>query len=72
MATLTDVARRAQVTAATVSNVLRNPDKVRPETAERVMRAIRDLGYRPNLNGCHALFCAEVGQVGVRPKTGKS
>ncbi|CAD6555442.1 LacI family DNA-binding transcriptional regulator [Paraburkholderia sabiae] len=50
MATLSDVARRAQVTAATVSNVLRNPDKVRPETAERVMRAIRELGYRPNLN----------------------
>lgn len=50
MATLSDVARRANVTAATVSNVLRNPDKVRPETSERVMRAIRELGYRPNLN----------------------
>ena len=50
MATLIDVARRANVTAATVSNVLRNPDKVRPETTERVMRAIRELGYRPNLN----------------------
>jgi DNA-binding LacI/PurR family transcriptional regulator len=50
MATLSDVARLAQVTAATVSNVLRNPDKVRPETTKRVMRAIRELGYRPNLN----------------------
>ncbi|SPB14656.1 LacI family transcriptional regulator [Caballeronia novacaledonica] len=50
MATLSDVARLAEVTAATVSNVLRNPDKVRPETAKRVMRAIRELGYRPNLN----------------------
>jgi len=48
--TLIDVARRAQVTAATVSNVLRNPDKVRLETARRVMSAIRELGYRPNLN----------------------
>ena len=50
MVTLTEVARRAQVTAATVSNVLRNREKVRPETAERVLRAIRELGYRPNLN----------------------
>ncbi|WP_345816814.1 LacI family DNA-binding transcriptional regulator (plasmid) [Paraburkholderia sp. PREW-6R] len=50
MVTLVEVARRAQVTAATVSNVLRNRDKVRPETAERVLRAINELGYRPNLN----------------------
>lgn len=50
MVTLTEVARRAKVTAATVSNVLRNREKVRPETAERVLAAIRELGYRPNLN----------------------
>ena len=50
MVTLSEVARRAQVTAATVSNVLRNREKVRPETAERVLKAIADLGYRPNLN----------------------
>ncbi|WP_341316456.1 LacI family DNA-binding transcriptional regulator [Paraburkholderia sp. IMGN_8] len=50
MVTLSEVAKRARVTAATVSNVLRNREKVRPETAERVLRAIADLGYRPNLN----------------------
>jgi DNA-binding LacI/PurR family transcriptional regulator len=50
MVTLSEVARRAKVTAATVSNVLRNREKVRPETAERVLSAIRELGYRPNLN----------------------
>lgn len=50
MVTLSEVARRARVTAATVSNVLRNREKVRPETAERVLQAIADLGYRPNLN----------------------
>lgn len=49
MVTLAEVARRARVTGATVSNVLRNPQKVRPETVERVMAAIRELGYRPNL-----------------------
>ncbi|WP_213308055.1 LacI family DNA-binding transcriptional regulator [Paraburkholderia sacchari] len=50
MVTLSEVARRARVTAATVSNVLRNREKVRPETAERVLEAIAELGYRPNLN----------------------
>ncbi len=50
MVTLSEVAKRAHVTAATVSNVLRNREKVRPETAERVLKAIADLGYRPNLN----------------------
>lgn len=49
MVTLAEVARRARVTGATVSNVLRNPQKVKPETVERVMAAIRELGYRPNL-----------------------
>ncbi|KAB0662267.1 LacI family DNA-binding transcriptional regulator [Burkholderia diffusa] len=49
MVTLAQVARRANVTAATVSNVLRNPQKVKPATVERVMAAIRELGYRPNL-----------------------
>ncbi|AWV04365.1 LacI family transcriptional regulator [Burkholderia sp. JP2-270] len=49
MVTLAEVARRANVTAATVSNVLRNPKKVKPATVERVMAAIRELGYRPNL-----------------------
>ena len=49
MVTLAEVAKRARVTGATVSNVLRNPQKVKPETVERVMAAIRELGYRPNL-----------------------
>lgn len=49
MVTLAEVAQRAKVTGATVSNVLRNPHKVKPETVERVMAAIRELGYRPNL-----------------------
>jgi DNA-binding LacI/PurR family transcriptional regulator len=49
MVTLAEVARRAKVTAATVSNALHNPQKVKPATLERVMAAIRELGYRPNL-----------------------
>ncbi|WP_118180224.1 LacI family DNA-binding transcriptional regulator [Paraburkholderia phosphatilytica] len=50
MVTLAEVAKRARVTAATVSNVLRNREKVKPETVERVLAAINELGYRPNLN----------------------
>lgn len=33
---------------ATVSRVLNNPGMVSPATAERVQRAVRELGYRPN------------------------
>lgn len=44
-----DVARRAGVSRAIVSYVLNNgPRNVSPETRERVLTAIRELGYRPN------------------------
>ncbi|MBT0570310.1 LacI family DNA-binding transcriptional regulator [Curvibacter sp. CHRR-16] len=49
MATLNEVARLAGVTTATVSNVLRNSNKVRPETIRKVEEAIRITGYQPNL-----------------------
>lgn len=49
MATLSDVARIAGVTTATVSNVLRNPQKVKPATVQKVQAAIAATGYRPNL-----------------------
>lgn len=43
------VAERAGVSIATVSRVLNSPELVSPATAERVQRAVRELGYRPNL-----------------------
>ncbi|MEU5088430.1 LacI family DNA-binding transcriptional regulator [Streptomyces sp. NPDC021356] len=46
--TLKDVAERAGVSIKTVSNVVRDAPKVSPATRERVMRAVRELGYRPN------------------------
>lgn len=49
MATLSEVARIAGVTTATVSNVLRNPGKVKASTVKRVQEAIAQTGYRPNL-----------------------
>src|SRR3954452_15074158 len=45
--TLAVVARRAGVSPQTVSNAINAPDLLRPETLERVRRAIDELGYRP-------------------------
>ena len=47
-ATLRDVAERAGVSPQTVSNYLNGRHVTRPATRERVDRAIRELGYRPN------------------------
>lgn len=46
--TIYDVAGAAKVSLATVSRVMNNPEKVNPETRERVLRIIKELGYRPN------------------------
>jgi DNA-binding LacI/PurR family transcriptional regulator len=49
MTTLSEVARRAGVTPATVSNVLRNRGRVGEATRARVLEAVEALGYRPHL-----------------------
>lgn len=49
MTTLTEVALRAGVTPATVSNVLRERGKVGAATRQRVLDAVEALGYRPHL-----------------------
>ena len=43
-----DVAAAAKVSLATVSRVMNKPEKVNPETRDRVLRVIKELGYRPN------------------------
>jgi LacI family transcriptional regulator len=43
-----DVAARAGVSLGTVSNVLNRPDRVAPATRDRVMQAIRELGFVRN------------------------
>lgn len=48
-ATIYDVARGAGVSLATVSRVLNNPEKVKDETRQRVLKVIKELGYRPNV-----------------------
>jgi LacI family transcriptional regulator len=58
MATLKDVAREAGVSFTTVSHVVNNTRVVAPETKERVAKAIRDLGYAPNV----AARCLRMGE----------
>jgi len=47
---LEEVARRARVSTATVSRVLNNVDVVTGATRARVMKAVAELNYYPNLN----------------------
>lgn len=53
-ATLADVAARAGVSASTVSYVISSKRPISPETRERVLRAVDELGYHPNA-GARAL-----------------
>lgn len=46
--TINDVAKRAQVSVSTVSNVLTGNRPVSEETRERVLQIVEETGYRPN------------------------
>lgn len=49
-ATIKDVARHANVCAATVSRALHRPGRVKAETVQRVLEAVRALNYVPDLS----------------------
>src|SRR5262245_26926304 len=63
-AVMGDVADLAGVSAMTVSRVLNSPEKVRPETRDRVLQAVRALGYRPN-SAARVLVTGKSGVLGV-------
>lgn len=46
--TIKDIADLAKVSVATVSRVLNDSDKVKPETKEKILKIIRDYGYKPD------------------------
>lgn len=46
--TIYDVAKRAGVSIATVSRVVNRHEQIRPATEERVLAAVRELGFVPN------------------------
>lgn len=58
------VARHAGVSHQTVSRVLNDPDTVRPETRERVLASMRELGYSRNL-AARALVTQHTSLLGV-------
>ena len=49
MANMTDVAKLANVSTATVSRVIQNPETVKEKTRVKVLQAIEELNYRPNI-----------------------
>lgn len=51
MSNIKDVAKMANVSVATVSRVINNCGNVSDESRESVIRAVRELSYRPNLLG---------------------
>jgi LacI family transcriptional regulator len=63
-ATITDVARRAGVSTATVSRVLNRNYPVSDAVRQRVLEAVRDLGYVANAHA-RALLTSTSGTVGV-------
>jgi len=62
--TMADVGARAGVTARTVSNVLSSNAPVKPETRERVLRAVDELGYRMN-NSARGLRTGRTGTIAL-------
>ncbi|GAA2344646.1 LacI family DNA-binding transcriptional regulator [Dactylosporangium salmoneum] len=63
--TLADVAAVAKVSAQTVSNVLRRPERVLPKTRRKVEAAIEQLGYHPNY-AARALRASASHVIGLR------
>ncbi|MDQ0217425.1 LacI family transcriptional regulator [Peribacillus cavernae] len=49
MVRIVDVAKKANVSTATVSRVITNSGNVKKETIEKVMEAIQKLNYQPNI-----------------------
>lgn len=59
-----DVAKLAGVSAQTVSRVSTGVDGVRPETRDKVLNAMRTIGYSPN-HAARALRLGKFGAIGV-------
>ena len=63
-ATMHDVARVAGVSIKTVSNVINDYPHVRAATRDRVLVAIQELGYQPNLSA-RGLRSGKTGVIGL-------
>ncbi|MFI2710799.1 LacI family DNA-binding transcriptional regulator [Micromonospora sp. NPDC018662] len=65
--TLAMVAVRAGVSTQTVSNAINAPQRVAPETLDRVLAVVRELRYRPH-RGARAMRASAARSVAVRLK----
>src|SRR3954467_3783682 len=64
-ATMNDVARLAGVSIKTVSRVVNDEPGVHPATAERVLAAIDQLGFRRNLRARNLRRGSATGTIGL-------
>lgn len=64
MPSIYDVAQRAGVSHQTVSRVVNGFEGIRPATREKVLTAIRELGYRRSV-AAHTLAAGRTGSIGV-------
>lgn len=64
MTTIIDVAKRAKVSPATVSNAFNKPDRVNAKTRERVLAVAAEMNFQPNM-WAHGLRSQKSGIVGI-------
>jgi len=64
MATISDIAQKANVSRALVSRVLNNKSGVSPENREKILRIIKELNYTPNALA-RALVTQKTQTIGV-------
>ncbi|MBM7554076.1 LacI family DNA-binding transcriptional regulator [Thalassobacillus pellis] len=62
--TIKDVAKSAGVAPSTVSRVLADNPRISPATKKRVRKAMKDLGYHPNVNA-RSLVSSSTQTIGV-------
>ncbi len=63
-ANIKDVSAHAGVSVKTVSRVLNNHRYVRPETREKVQKAMQELGFKPNM-AARILAGTKSGQIAL-------
>lgn len=64
MANIKDVAKYCGVSAMTVSRALNNSNEISGETKERVLKACRELGYKPN-SAAKSLITKKTKMIGL-------